>query len=160
MTGIRKIFADTSSALDTISENSRTAFTNTTWTKTDPENFESQLNSTYEKYAGRSLVNRNPAATKKSLNSIVPLYISNYGVYTKTNTLLNLIFQEFTTKIKFSITLIDQAKEYSKIISDNSQSIKDTINSIDSGLKPIADTFVQLERDVINEWINYVKKFL
>ena len=124
VTGIRKIFADTNTALDTISQNSQTAFSNTTWTQTDPANFESLLSTTYSKFNTRSLTNRNPAATKKTTTSIVPVYISNYGNYTKSETLLNLVYQEFSTKIKYSISLIDQAKDYSKTISQNSQSIK------------------------------------
>ena len=160
VTGIRKIFAETSSALDTISQNSKTAFTNTTWTTSDPANFESLLDTTYNKFSSRSLTNRNPAASKKSAAKIVPIYISNYGTYTKANTLLNLVYQEFTTKIKYSITLIDQAKEYSKTISDNSQSIKNTISSIDTSLKPLSDAFANLEKDVINQWIDYVITYL
>lgn len=154
--GIRKIFADTSSALDTISQNSRTAFTNTNWTQTDPAKFENLLDQSYQKFSSRSLTNRNPAASKKSAATIVPLYISNYGAYTKANTLLNTVYQEFSTKIKFSITLVDQAKEYSRTISDNSQSIKDTITNIDTSLKPLSDAFTNLEKDVINQWIDYV----
>lgn len=160
VTGIRKIFADTSSALDTISQNSKTAFTDTNWTKSDPQNFESLLDKTYQKFSSRSLTNRNPAASKKSAGVIIPTYISNYGTYTKNNTILNGIYQEFSTKIKYSITLIDQAKEYSKTISDNTQSIKDTISNIDSSLKPLSDTFTKLEKDVINQWIDYVIYFL
>lgn len=145
--------------MDTISQNSKTAFINTNWTKSDPENFESQLDKTYKKFNSRSLVNRNPAATKKSVATIVPLYISNYGAYTKADTLLNFVFQEFSTKIKFSIVLVDQAKEYSKTIADNSQSIKDTIKTIDSGLKPLADSFDNLEKDFVNNWIDIVNFF-
>ena len=137
-------------------KNSNTAFSNTSWTTTDPSNFESQMSSSYSKFSSRSLTNRNPAASKKTATVIVPTYISNYGNYTKANTLLNLVYQEFTTKIKYSITLIDQAKQYSKSISDNSQSIKDTINSIDTSLKPLSDTFTNLETTVINQWMDYV----
>lgn len=154
--GIKKIFADTNSALDTISQNSKTAFSNTNWTKTDPANFESLLSSTQDKFVSRSLINRNPATSKKSANVIVPLYISNYGAYTKANTLLNYVYQEFSTKIKFSITLVDQAKEFSKTISDNIQSIKDTINSINTSIQPLSDTFTSLEKDIITPWIDYV----
>ena len=159
ITGIRKIFADTSTALDTISQNSKTAFINTNWTKSDPDNFESQLDNTYQKFSSRSLTNRNPAATKKSVATIVPLYISIYGAHTKANTLLNSVYQEFNTKIKSSIVLIDQAKEYSKTIADNSQSIKDSINTIDSGLKPLADAFDTFEKDFVNSWIDFVNIF-
>ena len=87
---------------------------------------------------------------------IVPLYISNYGAYTKSNSLLNGVYQEFSTKIKYSITLIDQAKDYSQTISDNIQSIKDKINSINTSIQPLSDTFTNLEKDVISQRIDYV----
>jgi len=142
--------------LDTIAKNSKTVFSNTDWTKTDPANFESLLSSTYNKFSSRSLINRNPALSKKSASVIIPAYISNYGAYTKANTLLNYVYQEYSTKIKYSITLIDQAKEYSNAISDNINTIKDTINSIDTSLQPLSDTFTSLEKDVITKWIDYV----
>jgi len=156
VTGIRKVLSDTNAALDTISQNSQTVFTNTTWTSTDPKNFEGLLDNTYKKFSSRSLTNRNPAASKKVQNTIVPIYIKNYGEYTKSNTILNTIYQEFSTKIKASITLIDQAKEQSKYVSQNSDSIKSQINNIDTSLQPLSSTFTDLESKVINQWIDYV----
>jgi hypothetical protein len=156
VSGIKKIFKDTNSALDVIAQNSRTTFTNTDWTKTDPPKFESLLISTNDKFRSRSIVNSNPAFSKKSASSIIPNYISNYGGYTKSDTLLNAVYQEFSTKIKYSISMVDQAKDYSKTISDNIQSIKDTINSIDTSLEPLTKTFTDLEKDVISQWIDYV----
>jgi len=146
--------------LDKISQNSQTAFQNTSWTQTDPANFESMLNTSYNKFSSRSLTNRNPATSKKSAATIVPLYIKNYGSYYTSNTLLNAIYQEFNTKIKYSISLIDQAKQYSQSISQNSQSIKDTINSINTSLDPLTTSFTDLEKTVINQWMDYVKKII
>lgn len=158
--GLNKIFTDTNSALDKIAQNSKTAYTNTNWTKTDPANFESLLNSTYDKFKDRTLTNRNPASSKKSASVIVPIYVSNYGTYKKQNTLLNIVYQEFSTKIKYSITLVDQAKDYSQTVSDNIQSIKDTINSINSSLQPLSDTFTNLEKDILSQWIDYVTSLI
>lgn len=156
--GIRKIFSDTNSALDTIAQNSNNAFSNTSWTQTDPANFISQLNSTYYMFSGSSLTNRNPAGSKKIVSSIIPTYISNYGQYNKDKTLLNSIYQEFTTKISYSISMIDQAKSYSQMVKNNIQSIKDSINSIDDNLKPLSDTFTTIETNIVDYWINYVNQ--
>lgn len=154
--GIRKIFSDTNSALDTIAQNSNNAFSNSSWTQTEPANFVSQLNSTYYMFSGITLTNRNPAGSKKFVSSIIPLYISNYGQYNKEKTLLNTIYQEFTSKISYSISMIDQAKSYSQMVTNNIQSIKNIINSINNNLKPLSDTFTTIETNIVDNWINYV----
>jgi hypothetical protein len=159
VTGIQGVLSKTSSAIDTVAQNSQTAFQNTQWTTTDPPAFESQLNSTYYKFSSSSLTNYNPANSKKTNQKITPVYISNYGEYSKSGTLLNSVYQEFSLRIKSSITLIDQAKEYSKTISQYSQPIKDQINNINTSLQPLTSTFTKIEDDIIKNWIDYVNIF-
>jgi len=157
---IRAVLQETGGALDTIAKNSDTAFSNTSWTESEPPKFEKLLNDTYNVLSTKTLSNRNPAASKKVVSTITPTYISSYGGYTKDKTLLNLIYQEFNTKIKASITYIDSAKNQSKFVSRNVESIKNSINNIDTSMKPLSDAFTTLESTIITQWIDYVIFFL
>lgn len=156
ITGIQKVFTDTNAALDTIAQNSNSAFSDTNWTTTDPPQFETALQNTNTKFATRTLVNPNPATSKKAAGTITPIYIKNYGDYKKSNTFLNIIYQEFNLRITASISFVNQAKEYSKTIGQYSSDIKSTITGINSNLQPLTSTFTDLETTVIKNWIDYV----
>ena len=145
---------NTNDALDKIAQNANSAFNNSSssWTETEPKNFQNNLTSIYGKFKDRSLTNTNPAASLKKTGTITPVYISNLGDYQKSGTLLNSIYKEFDMKISGSITLIDQAKTYSKEISKYSQPIKDSLNSIINQITPLDSTFSKLETDVITPW--------
>jgi hypothetical protein len=152
ISGIKKTLQDTNAALDKIAQNANTAFNNASWTETEPKNFQNNLTDVYSRFKDQSLTNTNPAASLKKVTTIVPLYISNLGDYKKSGTLLNSINAEFDLKISGSITLIDEAKSYSKEISKYSQPIKDSLNSVINSISPLETSFDKIETDVITPW--------
>ncbi|MFM1913186.1 MAG: hypothetical protein RIR51_1024 [Bacteroidota bacterium] len=159
VSGIKTTMQNTITALDKISQNSNSAFSNnTSWTETEPQIFKNNLTSLYNQFSTRTLVNTNPAASLKKSATITPLYISNLGDYQKSGTLLNSIYKEFDLKISASITLIDQAKSYSKEISKYSQPIKDSLNQVITSLTPLETSFTKIETDVLSPWSDIVIK--
>ena len=147
---------NTNAALDKIAQNSNNAFDDSSWTETEPKNFQNNLTSVYNQFNTRTLLNTNPAASQKKVATITPVYISNLGDYTKSGTLLYSIYTEFNLKISGSITLIDQAKEYSKEISKYSKPIKDSINTVINSLNPLDEAFDKIETQVIEPWSDIV----
>ncbi len=73
---------------------------------------------------------------------------------------MNVIYQEFDGKIKGSITLVNQAKTYSGEIDNNINNIKSSINDIIAKVNEFKTGLEPLEKDVINNTIDYVKFFV
>lgn len=148
--GISKSLSDTSNALTVISnEAKKISSSSDPWTTTDPPNFEKNLSDAYGTYGSSNLPNPNPAASQNGgASSITPLYIKNYGNYTKDSTILNSIFKEYSTKISASISFINQAKgaasnisSYENKIQSQLQSAKDNIDSFNSTFTSVGTTF-------------------
>lgn len=156
ISGIKTTLQDTITALDEISKNSNNAFKDSSWTKTEPDEFKKNLTNVYEKFRNSFLTNTNPSASNKKVNAITPTYISNLGNYQKDNTLLNIIYKEFDLKISASITMIDQAKQYSGEINKYSQPIKDSLNKVITGLDPLDNSFNRVDKDVVTPWSDIV----
>jgi hypothetical protein len=154
--GIKNTLEETNQALDKISQSSKTAFKDSDWTKTEPQKFKNELTNVYNKFRLSTLVNTNPAPSLKKVATITPIYISNLGEYTKSGTLLNTIFQEFDIKISASITMIDQAKAYSKDIDTYSDPIKKSLNTVTTSLEPIETAFENINKNVITPWADIV----
>ena len=158
ISGIKTTLAETTAALDEISKNSKTAFNNSTWTETEPQQFKNNLTNVYNLFSKRTLLNTNPAPSLRKVAVVTPIYISNLGDYEKKDTLLNTIFQEFDLRISASITMIEQAKGYSKDIDKYSDPIKKSLNSVSTSLSPIEEAFTNINRDVIKPWVDVVNK--
>lgn len=148
--GISNTLSDTSSALTVISnEANKISSSSDPWTTTDPPNFERNLSYAYGNYSSSKLPNPNPASSQNGgLTSITPLYIKNYGNYTKDSTILNSIFKEYSTKISGSISFLNQAKgaasnisSYESKIQSQLQSARDNINSFNSTFTSVGNTF-------------------
>ena len=159
ISGIKNTLEQTNAALDTISKNSKTAFKDSDWTKTEPEKFKNDLTNMYNKFRLSTLVNTNPAASLRKVATITPTYITALGDYQTKSTLLNSVFQEFETKITASISMIDQAKTYSKDIDKYSEPIKKSLSSVSTSLAPIEDSFNNINEKVIKPWGDVVKKY-
>lgn len=170
--GIQNIqykLGNTSAALNTIAQNSATAFSNTGWTKTLPNQFITDLQNNYNTYKSSTLKNRNPATSKAGgVTTITPTYIKTYGDYQTQYTALNNIYLEFNTKIQASITAINNAQSYSQQITTSINQIQSNLNNIETQIGTLSSTFETDVGNVLSTWIttqnqvnnNGVKGFL
>lgn len=149
--GIKGKIAETATAIDSISSNSKKAFTDDSWTKTEPDNFRNNLTNMYNTFKGKTLTNYNPSKNKQA-NFFVPTYISTLGSYQTENTILYGINEEFNVRIQASIKGIDEAKKYSKDIDKYAGEIKKALNSVNQQLTPLENAFTTINKDVINPW--------
>lgn len=141
--GISNTLSNTRTAINTVVNNAKQiSQTEESWTKTDPPQFEQSLASAYSNHVGDTLPNPNPAASQNGgLNSITPLYIKNYGNYTKEDTILNAIFKEYKVKIDASITFISEAKKAAGNITDYQKEINDALSSAAQKVDTFNKTF-------------------
>lgn len=144
--GISQKLSDTSSALSTIASNAANASSSSdSWTTVDPPAFEKNLSNYYSTYMSQTLSNPNPAASQNGgLSSITPLYIANYGNYTVSGSILNTIYQEYTTKIVASIDFLDQAKSAASNISTYENQIQAELSSAENSVQSFNSTFTDV----------------
>ena len=148
---IKKTLADTSLALDKIALAFPTAFSDNSWSNGATANFEKKLGESYKTYSGQTLNNPNPAnSLKGAVAKITPLYMTQYGDYTTSGTALNIIYQEYNTVIKGSLTLMDQAKQYSTNVNTYMADIKSTLNNIQNNVNTMTGAFDSISTEVID----------
>lgn len=115
------------------------------------------MKTVYENYYQSSIPNPNPAASLRlNIATITPIYIATLGNYTTSSTALNVIYEEFSVKIKGSISLINNAKQASNQIDKNIANIKESLNDIISKVNSIRTGLVGFENNIINKAIDYV----
>ena len=154
ITSIKNTLTQTSAALDKIAQNFATAFSANSWATTEPQNFENSLVTSFNSFSTQTLDNPNPASSLKGgVTKVIPIYIALYGDYTKSGTALNSIYTEYNTKIKASITLMDQAKTYSTGVNYYMADIKATLSTIQSNVNTMTSGFDQISDTVISSWI-------
>jgi uncharacterized coiled-coil DUF342 family protein len=159
--GIINKLDDTVTTLQQIADNSDSAFTNADWTNTEPPKFVQRLKDIYTGYKDKTLTNPNPAnSLKNGVQKLIPVYINNLGEYTVTNTSLNIIYQDFDTRISVSIDMIDQAKDSAGQIKEKIESIKQVIEDVKNELKKLDDPIKQINDTIIDPAYQIVKNNL
>lgn len=152
---ITKTLSDTQTALDKIAAAFPTAFSDNSWANSASKDFENKLTTSYTSYSASQLTNPNPATSLKAgFSKITPLYISAYGDYKTSGTALNLIFQEYSTLIKGSITLLDEAKTYTTNVNAYMSDIKSTLTNIQNNVNTMTSAFNSISTDVLDKWID------
>jgi hypothetical protein len=162
--GVSDTLSKTRSALSEIAEEAEKVSTSDDpWIETDPPAFEKKLSEAYNSYRTSSLPRPNPASSQNGgVTTIVPLYVQEYGNYTQSGTILNIIYKEYSTKISASIQFLNQAKgaassigTYESQIQDQLQSAQENINTFSSTFDTVESTF-----DGIVDIVNFQIKIL
>jgi hypothetical protein len=155
ITNIQTTLSNTQTALDKIAAAFPTAFSDNSWANSATTNFENKLTSSYTTYSASQLTNPNPATSLKGgVSKITPLYITQYGDYKTSGTALNIIYQEYSTLIKGSLTLLDQAKTYTTNVNTYMIDIKSTLTNIQNNVNTMTSAFNSISTDVLDKWID------
>lgn len=161
--GINKIAStlkSTTVALNDVVNNAKNiSSTPEPWTQQDPIQFEQNLSYAYSNHTTDTLPNPNPAQSQNNNSQpIIPLYIKDYGNYTRKDTILNAIFKEYDVKINGSITFINQAKLAARNISDYQRDINSALTTASNSISEFSSTFENVGTiiDTITSTVNTI----
>jgi hypothetical protein len=123
----------------------------------ETEKYVNGLGSFYSTYSKSYLNNSNPASSKRNTEEkIFPNYMDYIGNYTKANTTLNYIFQEYSTNLQSNLDTVQNAEKASRQIQNYNLAIDSLLGGLSSRLTELKTNLDKISEDIISPVANGV----